>query len=106
MTCCTRGAWNPGAATWSRSRSSGARRRAPLAWHAGAGHLPPSIGVELTTQQGETHRLSFKSDDLATLRREADGGADASLVKAIPLPRLPWGYHTLRLEAGGRRPRR
>ena len=64
-----------------------------------AGGVP--VSIELLTEQGETHHESFQPDLLKTVRREAIGGAEYP-VKAIPLPKLPWGYHTLRVEAGGK----
>lgn len=58
------------------------------------------LNIELATAEGKTFHESFQPELLNTLRLETIAGRDYP-VKAIPLPKLPYGYHTLRVESGG-----
>lgn len=67
-------------------------------------YVPPEgaelpVEIELTGAAGETLRRSYQPDLLRTVRQEEIGGTQYR-VKAIPLPPLPWGYHTLRVTRG------
>ncbi len=94
-----------------------AQRGAPIepvvvAWEGKSAHvelrLPDyqasgSFACQLRLETGETKRWAGALSQLRSVRHERMGGA-GYVTRRIPLPAaMPWGYHRLRIDAGGRR---
>lgn len=80
-----------------------------IAWDGGAVELGLRLPAELAggaikghlrLEDGEARTIAWRGSDLTTLQTAEVGGV-RYVMKTLPLPGLPWGYHHLALEWQG-----